>query len=63
MKNITIIGAGLMAKPMVNYFLNQNGYRVTLVDQILEKAIEIKANRPECTAMEWSNNNTEQLKN
>ncbi len=63
MKNIAIIGAGLMTKPMVDYFLSKNGYRVTLVDQVLDKAIEIKANRSECTALEWCNNNTEQLDN
>jgi saccharopine dehydrogenase (NADP+, L-glutamate forming)/spermidine synthase len=61
MKNVTIIGAGMMTKPIVNYFLSKNGYRVTLVDQVVEKAIEIKENRPECTAVEWSNNNIGQL--
>ena len=63
MKTITIIGAGLMVKPMVDYFLEKNDYRVTLMDRILEKAEKIKAGRPECTALEWSNNNTEQLDN
>ncbi len=63
MKNIVIIGAGLMVKPIVDYFLEQSGYRVSLVDQVLDKAINIKANRDLCTAIEWSNNNTEQLDN
>ncbi len=61
MKTIAIIGAGLMVKPMVDYFLNKNKYRVLLVDQVLDKAIKIKGNRPDCEALEWSNNNTEQL--
>lgn len=63
MKTIAIIGAGLMAKPIVDYFLNKNNYRVLLVDQVLDKAIKIKENRPNCEALEWSNNNTEQLDN
>lgn len=61
MKTIAIIGAGLMVKPMVDYFLNKNKYRVLLADQIQEKAIKIKANRPSCEALEWLNNDTEQL--
>ena len=63
MKTIAIIGAGLMVKPMVDYFLNKKKYRVLLVDQVLDKAIKIKGNRPNCEALEWSNNNTEQLDN
>ncbi len=60
-KTITIVGAGLMVKPMVDYFIEKKVYRIFLLDQYVEKAIDIKANRPECTALEWRNNNTEQL--
>jgi len=60
-KTITIIGAGLMVKPMVDYFIEKKVYRIFLLDQYVEKAISIKANRPECTAMEWRNNDTKQL--
>ncbi|MEA3445787.1 MAG: saccharopine dehydrogenase C-terminal domain-containing protein [Bacteroidota bacterium] len=62
-KTITIIGAGLMVKPMVDYFIEKNGYRIFLVDQYIEKAKNIKANRPECIAYEWKNNDTKQLDN
>jgi len=33
------------------------------LDQFIEKAISIKANRPECTALEWKDNDSEQLDN
>ncbi len=62
-KTITIIGAGLMVKPMVDYFIEKEGYRIFLLDQYVEKAIKIRANRPECTALEWRNNDLEQLDN
>ena len=62
-KTITIVGAGLMVKPMVDYFIEKKAYRIFLLDQYVEKAIDIKANRPECTALEWRNNDTEQLDN
>jgi len=60
-KTITIVGAGLMVKPMVDYFIEKKAYKIFLLDQYVEKAISIKANRPECTALEWKNNDTEQL--
>ena len=62
-KTITIIGAGLMVKPMVDYFIEKKAYRIFLLDQYVEKVISIKANRPEITALEWKNNDTEQLDN
>ncbi len=62
-KTITIVGAGLMVKPMVDYFIEKKVYRIFLLDQYVEKAISIKANRPECTALEWRNNDTGQLDN
>ncbi len=60
-KTITIVGAGLMVKPMVDYFIEKETYRIFLLDQYVEKAISIKANRPECIALEWLNDDTEQL--
>ncbi len=63
MKNIVIIGAGLMVKPMADYFLNKEGFKLVLVARTLDKAIKIKANRPHCEALEWLDNNTEQLDN
>jgi saccharopine dehydrogenase (NADP+, L-glutamate forming) len=62
-KTITIIGAGLMVKPMVDYFIEKKSYRINLLDRYVDKAIDIKANRPECEALEWLNNDTGQLDN
>lgn len=62
-KTITIIGAGLMVKPIVDYFIEKKVYRIFLLDQYVEKALSIKANRLECTALEWRDNDTEQLDN
>ena len=63
MKNILIIGAGLMVKPIVDYFLNKEMYSVTLVDRELDKAIKIKDGRDRCTTLEWCNNDEDQLDN
>ena len=52
-----------MVKPMVDYFIEKKAYRIFLLDQYVEKAIDIKANRPECTAVEWLDNDTDQLDN
>ncbi|MBL7111897.1 MAG: saccharopine dehydrogenase NADP-binding domain-containing protein [Bacteroidales bacterium] len=60
MKNIVIVGAGQMVKPMVDYFID-HGYHVVLMDMFIEKAVEIKNGRPECTALEWKNNDPEIL--
>ncbi|MBT7993389.1 MAG: hypothetical protein HN691_00800 [Bacteroidetes bacterium] len=61
MKTITIIGAGMMVKPMVDYFIEKENYRINLLDRFVDKAIGIKANRPECEAIEWLNNDTDLL--
>ena len=37
-KTITIVGAGLMVKPMVDYFIEKKNYRIFLLDQFVEKA-------------------------
>jgi len=41
MKKILIIGAGLVAKPAVQYLLNQPGFHVTVADQVKNKAAEL----------------------
>ncbi len=41
MKKILIIGAGLVAKPAVQYLLNQPEFHVTVADQVKNKAAEI----------------------
>lgn len=61
MKKIAIIGAGLMTKPMVDYFIDKIGYKVIMLNRTLEKAESIIGNRPLGEAVGWANNNTETL--
>ncbi|MCD4663950.1 MAG: saccharopine dehydrogenase NADP-binding domain-containing protein, partial [Bacteroidales bacterium] len=61
MKNIAIIGAGLMTKPMVDYFIEKFGYKVIMLNRTLSKAEKIIGNRPLGKALGWANNNTETL--
>lgn len=61
MKKIAIIGAGLMTKPMVDYFIDKIGYKVIMLNRTLEKAESIIGNRPLGEALGWANNNTETL--
>ncbi len=52
-----------MVRPMVDYFIEKKAYRIFLLDRYVEKALKISANRPECIAVEWRNNDTAQLDN
>ncbi len=61
MKNIAIIGAGLMTKPMVDYFIDEFGYKIIMLNRTLSKAEKIIGNRPLGKALGWANNNTETL--
>ncbi len=61
MKTIAIIGAGLMTKPMVDYFIEEFGYKVIMLNRTLSKAEEIIGNRPLGKALGWANNNTKTL--
>jgi saccharopine dehydrogenase-like NADP-dependent oxidoreductase len=51
MKKILILGAGLVAKPAVEYLLNQPGFHVTLADQFIDKARELVGKNPEGKAI------------
>jgi saccharopine dehydrogenase-like NADP-dependent oxidoreductase len=61
MKNIAIIGAGLMTKPIVDYFIEEFGYKVVMLNRTLSKAEVIIGNRTLGKALGWANNNTETL--
>ncbi len=61
MKTIAIIGAGLMTKPMVDYFIEEFGYKVIMLNRTLSKAEKIIGNRPLGKALGWANNNTKTL--
>jgi saccharopine dehydrogenase-like NADP-dependent oxidoreductase len=60
-KKVAIIGAGLMTKPMVDYFIDKIGYNVIMLNRTLKKAEKIIGNRPLGKALGWANNNTETL--
>ncbi|MFC2165567.1 saccharopine dehydrogenase C-terminal domain-containing protein [Acidobacteriota bacterium] len=46
MKIILILGAGLVAKPLVRYLLDQPGFKITVADEIVSKAEELINNHP-----------------
>lgn len=51
MKHILVLGAGLVARPLVRYLLASPGLRITLADQLKEKAEELIENHPLGSAM------------
>lgn len=52
MKKVLILGAGMVAKPIVRYLLDK-GYAVTLADMFLEKAETIIAGHANGKAVKW----------
>lgn len=52
MKRVTVIGAGMMAGPLVRYLLDNCGYSVTIVDQVFSRAQKIVEDRPRGKAVE-----------
>ncbi len=56
MKKVAIIGAGLMTKPMVDYFIEKCGYQVIMVNRTVSKAEKIIAGRAAGKAVSWPNN-------
>jgi saccharopine dehydrogenase-like NADP-dependent oxidoreductase len=63
MKKILVIGAGLVAKPAVNYLLNQPGFQVTVADQLKDKALELVGDNPRGKAIGLDVNDKLSLKN
>jgi saccharopine dehydrogenase-like NADP-dependent oxidoreductase len=62
MKKILVLGAGLVARPLVNYLLDQAAMTVTVADQVFEKARALVVNHPSGTALELDINNQTLLK-
>ncbi len=60
MKKVLILGAGLIAKPIVSYLLDK-GYRVTVADRIKSKAKDMTRGHVNGTAVEWTTDDTETL--
>ena len=63
MKKILIIGAGLVARPAVQYLLDQPGFHVTVADQVKNKATEIVGDNPGGNAICLDVNDKLSLKN
>jgi saccharopine dehydrogenase (NADP+, L-glutamate forming) len=53
MKNVLILGAGLVVKPMVEYLL-ENGFRVMVASRTKEKADALINGHPHGTSLGWS---------
>lgn len=61
MKKVAIVGAGLMTKPMVDYFIEKCGYEVIVVNRTLSKAEAVIGGRPQGRAVAWSTDKPEVL--
>ena len=51
MKNVLVLGAGLVAKPLVHYLLDRAGYRVTVASRTLAKAEALIGQHPQGKAV------------
>ncbi len=54
MKKVTVLGAGFVTKPAVDYFLDTCGYEVTLTSINIEEAEKLINNRPGGRAVCWT---------
>ncbi|MCK5742080.1 MAG: saccharopine dehydrogenase NADP-binding domain-containing protein, partial [Chlorobi bacterium] len=61
MTKVAIVGSGLMAQPMVDYFINDRKYAVVILDQIVSKAEDIIAGRDLGKAVSWLNNDPDTI--
>lgn len=60
MKNVLVLGAGLVAKPLVEYLLNK-GFYLTIATRSVEKAEKILKDHPKAKAVQWRAEEIEQL--
>ena len=63
MKKVLILGAGLVAKPLVRYLLDQPDFLVEVASRTVSKAVKLIDNHPHGTAKELNLKNEESLKN
>ena len=61
MKRILILGAGLVARPLVNYLLAAPNLQITLADQVKKRAEQLIGNHPRGTAIAMDVSNTDAL--
>jgi saccharopine dehydrogenase (NADP+, L-glutamate forming) len=53
MKKVLILGAGLVAKPIIEYLLHK-GYQLTVASPMKERADEMISNHPNGRSVFWS---------
>ena len=54
MKNVLILGAGMVTKPMADYFLDKCRYNVVMATRTISKAEHIINNRSNAKAISWT---------
>lgn len=62
MKKVLILGAGLVAKPLVRYLLDQPDFEVEVASRTVSKAFKLIDNHPKGTAKELNLKNEEGLR-
>ncbi len=61
MKNVLVLGAGMISRPMIVYLLNQPDFFVTMASRTVSKAEKIIHNHPQGKAFELNVNNDKEL--
>ncbi len=61
MSTIVVLGAGMVTKPMVDYFLDRCGYRVVMATRTVSKAERILAGRAAGEALAWTTDEEDRL--
>ncbi len=53
-RKVLTLGAGRVAKPLVDYFIDVCDYEVTVADMVISRAEELVKGRPSASAVHWS---------
>ena len=61
MKHILVLGAGLVARPLVNYLLAEPNLQITLADQVKKRAEQLIGSHPRGTAIAMDVSQTQAL--
>ncbi len=61
MKQVAILGAGLVTKPLADYLIDRGGYRVVMATRTVSKAEAIIAGRPLGRAVAWTVDQSDKL--
>ena len=61
MKNVLILGAGHVTKPIVDYLTEKCGYNVTMAARTVSKAEKIIVGREKAKAVAWASNEEDKL--